>query len=239
MPSPVIDLSHHNPTPDWPKLKQSGVLAVIMKCTENTGYADPTWPDRAQAAKSVGLMVAPYHFFKAGNVERQMDWFLANAQAPHGGRVIIDHEEKASLDELCRAVTYLWQQRWDLQITIYSGHTIKDQLGTTTRRNELANTSLWIAQYTSAAAPSWPKQQWAQWSLWQWTDKENVPGISAPVDGNKWNGSAEGLVRFMSPASDQPAPAPEEDVPQVIVDITAPEGVNIRININGQAVALS
>lgn len=231
MPSPVIDLSHHNPAPNWAMLKQWGVLAVILKCTENVSYLDPTWNDRAKAAKAAGLMLAPYHFLHAGNVPNQMDWFLSQAQPPHGGRLVIDHEADASLDELCAAVTTLQKRRPDVHITIYSGHTIKEQLGASLRRKELADTSLWIAQYTSADAPSWPKQQWPNWSLWQWTDKETVAGISQPVDGNKWNGSAESLVRFMSPTSEQPQPAPEpDDYDQAWISIQTSPGVKIMIN---------
>lgn len=239
MVSPVIDLSHHNPEPDWKALKHGGVIAVMMKATEGTSYVDPTWASRALKAQDAGLLIAPYHFFKGGNVTKQMDWFLSQSAAPQGGRIVIDHETDATLDELCQAVTYVRGKRPDLQLTVYSGHTIKEQLGSTGVRNELIGTSLWIAQYTSASAPSWPKQQWPQWSLWQWTDKETVPGISQPVDGNKWNGSPENLVRWMSPTGSQPAPAPEPSVPQVTVSIEAPEGVNIRVEINGQTAAVS
>lgn len=226
MPSPVIDLSHNNPTPDWKALKQNGVLAVILKCTEGQTYLDPTWNDRATAAKVAGLLVAPYHFFHAGAIDLQMDWFLQNANPPHGGRVILDHESEASLSELCEAVTYLWGKRPDLQITIYSGHTIKEQLGTTTKRDELRNTSLWIAQYTTGS-PIWPKQQWPQWSLWQWTDRENVPGIGKPVDGNRFNGTSEALVRFMSATAEQPESPP---MPDETIIISVATGTKFIIN---------
>lgn len=227
MPSPVIDLSHHNPTPDWPTLKQSGVMAVMLKCTQNVGYLDPTYATRSTAAKEAGLLVAPYHFLQGGQIKRQMDWFLDKANIPKGGRAIIDHEADATLDELCDAVAALWDKRPDLQITIYSGHTIKDQLGSTLVCGALKNTSLWIAHYTTARAPIWPTQQWPNWSLWQWTDKETVPGIAKPVDGNKWNGSADSLRAFMSPASDKPA-TPQADRP--VIKITVPDGVKLEIN---------
>jgi len=228
MPSPVIDLSHNNPTPDWKALKQNGVIAVILKCTENISYVDPTWQERSVAAKQAGLLLAPYHFFHASNIQKQMDWFLSKADPPHGGRVVLDHETDASVNELCEAVTYLWDKRPDLQITIYSGHTIKEQLGTLTSRDELRNTSLWIAQYTSAGSPVWPKQQWPQWSLWQWTDRETVPGIAKPVDGNKFNGTSEALVRFMSSTAEQPMPAPEPDRPVIVISM--PEGYKLMVN---------
>lgn len=229
MTSLVIDLSHHNPTPDWQKLKAAGVLAVMLKCTEGPSYVDPTYGQRVNDAATVGMMTAPYHFLKAGSIPQQMDWFLSRAGVPQGGRVVIDHEDKATLDELCQAVVYLGHARPDVQVTIYSGHTIKDQLGKGTRP-ELASTSLWIAQYTDGA-PSWPQEQWPQWALWQWTDGEIVAGIAKPVDGNRFNGNLDGLIRFMSPAGDQ-KPAPVE---VATVEITV-KGT-CRVIVNGLVVS--
>lgn len=232
MTSPVIDISHHNPTPDWKTIKQAGVMAVFMKATQGTSYMDPTWPDRYHDASDAGLLCAPYHFLEGGQITKQMDWFLDAAEAPEGGRLVLDHESDATLDELCQAVTYLRNKRPDVQITIYSGHAIKEQLGTITVRQELVGTSLWIAQYNNSSSPAWPKQQWPTWSLWQWTDRESVPGITQPVDGNKWNGSPEALVRFMSPAGSQPepAPVPEPDYDQPVVSIQTSPGVILIIN---------
>ncbi len=229
MVSPVIDLSHWNPEPNWSQLRASGVLAIFHKATEGTSYLDPTYRTRRLKATSSGFLWAPYHFLHGTEITKQMDWFLENIYVPKGGRVVLDHEADASLDQLCQAVTYLWDKHPDLEITIYSGHLIKEQLGDTTVRSELRKTSLWIAQYTSVNAPSWPRQQWPQWSLWQWTDGEKVPGISQPVDGNRWNGTAENLVRFMSPASSQPAPQPEPDMPTIVMNV--PD--NVRLLING------
>lgn len=239
MPSPVIDLSHHNPEPNWSQLKAGGVLAVIHKATQGTGYVDPTYEPRWLKATSAGFLWCPYHFLEGTQITKQVDHFLDVVNPPQGGRMVIDHEQDATLEQLCQAVTYLWSKRPDVELTIYSGHTIKEQLGTSTVRNELSKTSLWIAQYNNASAPSWPKQQWPQWSLWQWTDKETVPGITQPVDGNRWNGSNEALVRFMTPTADQPAPAPEPEALQVVLDVTLPEGVSLLVNINGRAVAVS
>jgi len=232
MSSPVIDLSHHNPTPDWNALKAAGVVGIIHKATEGTSYVDPTYGQRAHDAAAAGLIFVPYHFLHPGSISAQMDWFLSHSSPPAGGRVALDYETDATLDELCEAVEYLWEIRPDLQITVYSGHTIKDQLGDSIR-GELTNTSLWIAQYTSASAPTLPAKQWPTWSLWQWTDKESVPGLSQPADGNRWNGSAESLVRWLSPAGS--VPEPETDDSKTIW-INIPD--DSRLIVNGVEVKL-
>lgn len=196
MSSPVIDLSHHNPSPDWSAVKAAGVLGVIHKATEGAGYADPDRGSRLAGALKAGLLIATYHFMRPGDMAAQMDHYLATIDAAQGERVILDYEDNGlSLGDLRQAVNILWDRRPDLQITIYSGNLIKSQLGGN-RDELLAKTSLWIAQYNNSG-PSWPSSTWPTWSLWQWTDRETIPGISAPVDGNKWNGTEDALQRWL------------------------------------------
>lgn len=200
MASPVIDLSHHNPDPDWAAIKAAGVLGVIHKATEGVNYADPDRQRRLGEAYRAGLLIATYHFMRPGSIAAQMERYMAVINPAKGERVILDHEDAGvSLSDLKDAIQALWDARPDLQITIYSSNLIKEQLGNK-RDDLLAKTSLWIAQYNNSG-PSWPSATWPNWSLWQWTDHETIPGISRPVDGNKWNGTADGLARWMKPAS--------------------------------------
>ena len=234
----VIDLSHHNPNPDWNQVKAAGVVGIIHKATEGTSFLDSQYFTRETAANNAGLCWASYHFLKHGNAAGQMDWYLSKAAPAPGDRVVIDYEDEAcTLDDLHQAVQRILDKRPDVEITVYSGHLIKEQLGPNRDALLAENTSLWIAQYTSAAAPSWPKGTWPVWSLWQYTDKATVPGISAGVDGNKWNGDPAKLPGWFSPdnAAPEPEPEPAPEAKLVSVAITAPDGVDIRVTVNGEA----
>jgi hypothetical protein len=97
------------------------------------------------------------------------------------------------------------------------------------------NTSLWIAQYTSADQPSWPAGTWPTWSLWQWTDSESIEGISAPVDGDRWNGDDEGLLAWFGPAEEQPAPEPiRPGRSHVDVALKTEGRVTVSVTVNGE-----
>jgi GH25 family lysozyme M1 (1,4-beta-N-acetylmuramidase) len=239
MSDPIfVDLSHWNPMPDWAKLLAGGVTGVILKATEGTTYIDPTWRERALDAMLAGLAVGTYHFLKAGNPAGQMDFYIAetNKVMPLGSRVCIDHEETATLAELEQAVLRIRDQRPDLQVTVYSGHLIKEQLGSVRSAVLADNTSLWIAQYTTAAAPSWPKSTWPAWSLWQYTDKAKVTGISQPVDGNRFNGSDENALKWLRPVAEPgPDPVPEPES-RVSVSISVPYGTEVSVSVNGKVV---
>lgn len=223
MPSPVVDLSHWNPTPDWAKLKAGGVVGVIHKATEGTGSVDATLFQRAKGAMDAGLYWSTYHFLRPGSMSAQMEHYIGTIQPVPGERVCLDHEDPGvSLNDLVSCVEAIRANRPDLQITVYSGHVIKDQLGAGYNQVLAENTSLWIAQYTSAKEPSWPKATWPLWSLWQWTDSETVPGISAPVDGDRWNGDPADLPGWFGPAGEVPVPpdpAPQTEV--LVVDVPA------------------
>ena len=237
----IIDISHHQADPiDWTKLKANGTVGVILKATEGTSYTDPTYVSRKKAALAAGLAVSSYHFFKKGNPTGQMSHFLGVVKPVVGERMVIDHETDASLDELKEAVKWLMTSAPGVEITIYSGHTLKDQLGSKTDTLLAENTSLWVAQYTSAAEPSWPKGTWPTWSLWQYTDRAQASGIGVPVDGNRFNGSTANAVKWMGPTAPDPAPAPkpeptpEPETSPVIVSVQTPPGIPVQVVINGR-----
>ena len=228
----VIDISHHQPDPiDWQKVKSGGTIGVFHKATEGTRYVDEDLFHRMKAAKEAGLLTATYHFMRETDMTGQMKHYLDTIDPVYGERICLDHEHSGtSLAELEQAVQYVLNVRPDLQITIYSGHLIKEQLGNGYNDLLAKNTSLWMAQYSSKI--SWPQGTWPAWSLWQYTDRSSVSGIAGPVDGNKWNGTEEALVEWLSP---YPAPVePEPEIAPVIISIQTPPSVQIQVIVNGE-----
>lgn len=225
----IVDLSHHNPEPNWRQLKAAGIVGVILKATEGKTYIDDTFSPRREAARAAGLIVSSYHFLKHGSVPEQMSHYLDVVAPTVGERVVIDYEDAACrLDDLRIAVDRLRAQPLDLQITIYAGHLLKEQLGND-RDPLLADAALWIAQYNNTG-PKWPTGTWPVWSLWQYTDRATVPGISKPVDGNKFNGSVANAAKWLAPAGAvEPVP-----VEAVKIDIAVPPGVEVDIKVNGE-----
>jgi GH25 family lysozyme M1 (1,4-beta-N-acetylmuramidase) len=234
MPSPVLDLSHHNPNPNWAQVRAAGVVGIIHKATEGSSYVDPTLFDRARAAMDAGLKWSTYHFLRPGSMQAQMQHYLGTVNPKPGERVCLDHEDTGvSLGQLEEAVQLLQADSRNLQVSVYSGHVIKQQLGDN-HSAILARTSLWIAHYTSPS-PTWPDGTWPMWSLWQWTDKEVIPGIDAPVDGDRWSGSQQELVAWFGPADSVPVPAPESKVLTISLD-GLPDDYDVRLVVGGKEI---
>src|SRR5436190_8890834 len=153
-----IDISHHQGFPDFDQVKADGVLGIIHKATEGTSYIDPNRAENCSNAIKAGLAVATYFWLKPGDGRAQAEFYLSVLEPQPGERVVIDYEEDGcSLTTLHDAVAALLDFGNDLQVTIYSGHLLKEQLGNDSDDFLADHTDLWLAQYTSDQnAISWP-----------------------------------------------------------------------------------
>ena len=58
----VIDLSHWQAPVDFARAKSAGIVAVILKATQGSGWIDVAFAQRIAAARASGLLVGAYHF---------------------------------------------------------------------------------------------------------------------------------------------------------------------------------
>lgn len=225
-----VDISKYQKGFDFAKFKASGGLGVIAKASEGTTIKDSSYDTFRAQALDQGLAFASYHFFR-GNSQAEADWYLKSANPAEGERVVCDWE--VSSIGAAAVVSFLQRiqsQRPDLQLTVYSGHVAKEQL--TSKNAWLAdNTSLWVCQYTSAAAPSWPTATWPQWSLWQYTDQTPAPGFSGPVDQNRFNGPDANFAAWMGPADAAPPEPEPAAVPVITISSSSPVQIKLGANV--------
>lgn len=233
-----IDISHHQDFPDFERVRNAGCIALIHKATEGSSYVDPNRARNCSNAIAAGIAVATYHWLSPGsNARSQMDFYLRTVNPVYGERMVIDYEEDGcTLSQLKEAVQALLDDPRELQVTIYSGHLLKEQLGG--KRDEFLadNTDLWLAQYTSGT-PTWSDETYPQWVLWQYSESGTVDGISGSlVDLDRFNGSDAELLQWISPAGKQPAPGPDPEAAAVYVNLTTTGQVAVNISVNGEMV---
>lgn len=179
----VIDESNNNGRADLAQVKAAGIQGWIGKVTEGTGFADPTWVERAQEAHSLGLVVGGYHFgHPEQNGVAQAQFFLqhlAAAGVPTPVRCA-DVEIGAAQAEAF-AVSFVPAAHINLG---YSGLSF----AVSNLRTPLAGVDWWLAAYGQKATPAPP---WGVLAGWQFTDSWLCPGTNdrfdmSMFDANVW-----------------------------------------------------
>jgi lysozyme len=201
----VIDLSHHNQNLDFPRIRtEGGILGIIQKATQGVGFQDPTYQSNKAMAMENGLLWGAYHFGTGSDGIHQASYFLDVVQPDAVTLLVLDLEANPqgpsmTLEEARAFVTHLHgvTGRWP---GIYSGHYVKDLLGTN-QDPVLANCWFWLSQYgpTAVVPPNW-----ATWTMWQYTDgavgpdPHSVAGVGL-CDRDKFNGDEASLRELWQP----------------------------------------
>ena len=194
----IVDLSHHNGTPDFGAAKGDGILAVIHKATQGDQYTDPEYQGRRQAALDAGLLWGAYHFGVGGDGVAQAEKFVSVVKPQQTDLLVLDLEHNPAGPTMTVDQAEAFVRRvhdltggWP---GLYSGSYVKESLPAN-YAGVLANCWFWLAQY--GPTPQVPPA-WSQWTLWQYTDGSSgqppytVRGIGA-CDRDFFNGDASGL----------------------------------------------
>ena len=194
-----VDVSHYQGTIDWSQVASSGRQFAFAKATEGQTYNDPTFTTNRSGAKGAGLHFGAYHFARpdtsANDAKLEADHF-AGVAGYHSGEIAptLDLEDSGglSVDQLRVWVDTFLQElkvKTGVKGTIYTSPNFwKTYMGDTTYFANHGYKLLWIANW-DVSQPSVPGNNWGGygWTFWQWTDNETVPGISVPVDGDRYN----------------------------------------------------
>jgi len=192
----VIDLSHYNPVTSFTQVKQGGIVGVIHKATEGTGWSDPTYASRKPEALAAGLLWGAYHFGVNEDGAAQANYFLSVVKPGPNDLLALDFEENPSsqmtIAQAEQFVTEVYNQTGRYP-GFYSDALAGNMLGNTPSA-VLANCWFWRAEY-GGAAPSVPST-WPTWTMWQYTESGTVPGIQGSCDRDTFNGTSAALTKL-------------------------------------------
>jgi GH25 family lysozyme M1 (1,4-beta-N-acetylmuramidase) len=205
---PGIDVSHYQGTPDWSRVKSSGVRFVIAKATEGTTFLDSQYSTNKQQLEALGIAFGAYHFANpdtsAGDAVAEADWYLANANLK--GKNIVPVLDLERTGGLGKRKLKKWAKAWVEQVRVKLGVKAMIYAAPAFWRDNLGDTRwfadngyrLWVAHWTTADEPRVPAGNWGGkgWTVWQYTSCSSVDGISGCVDGDRYNGSALKLLKI-------------------------------------------
>lgn len=194
MAKTIMDVSRHQGTIDWAKVKASGQIdGVMLRAMGNSAdglpskpYLDPTFERNYAECKRMGIPCGVYGYFKA-TTRAEADKELAYFKKLLTGRtfelpVAVDIEDKvqqalgkAVLTDLVAYILGVVQS-WGVYALLYTGL----WFGNTFLRMggaALKPFDVWLAAYRSTKpSPGWP------FGMWQYTSAARVPGVSTNVD---------------------------------------------------------
>lgn len=206
-----IDVSHHNGTINWAKVKADGVRYAIIRCgfgsnvagaynpvTKTGGHDDNQWNNNVAGCEKNGIPYGVYIYSYATTTAQAKDEAqhcirLMNStcnKAKMELPVYLDMEDKVQVklgkDQLAN-IANTWANTIKAagytKVGIYaSGSWWNSQLANTAVYN---NYSRWVAQwpytYTNATTCTYTK---TPYRIWQFSDNGRVNGISGAVDLN-------------------------------------------------------
>lgn len=194
-----LDISHYNDGIVWDSLmvvidsrgrtskdllkarRVVPVSRVVMKATEGTSLVDKRFGEYWEAADGHGYVRGAYHFFRSSaDPVAQADHYLSHAHLSHRDLPpILDVETMhtgCSKDELCgKVLTWLRtvEQKSGRRPIVYTSDSYaRDILS----REITGQYPMWIARYNEKPP------RFEGWSMWQFTDKAVLYGVSCYVD---------------------------------------------------------
>jgi lysozyme len=205
-----IDVSYHQGTIDWRQVAASGKRFAFVRATAGTLTADIAYGTNLAGARAAGIPVGSYHFanpdWTPNDASNEASWFLRNATIGSGDLIpVLDLEVSNGLDP---ASLSAWAQMWLTQVSAMTG--VRPIIYTNPKfwSTSMADTDwfarngypvLWVAHWTTAAAPTVPAGGWAGsgWTFWQHSGTGTVPGISGPADLDRFKGSSLPAALFV------------------------------------------
>ncbi len=198
--------SHQHPDGaaiNWFAVRASGQQMAMVKATESTWYVNPHFVSDSLAIRAAGLIRGTYHYADPSRPAGQQALFYAATVLGQNGILdlppVLDLEHSGGLGPRALAA---WVREFFAVLEPLTGRkTIlytypnfwNTAMGAT---REFADHPLWIASYNGAAAPQMPRGGWRTWTFWQFTSSGRLPGVSTPVDLNRYNGSVASLRAY-------------------------------------------
>ena len=194
-----IDVSYYQGDIDWNAVAASGVVFAWVRVSHSTNFEDPKFAANLAGARAAGIHTGVYQYFEPSEDPiAQADLLLNNLGPLMPGDMppMIDVESQdpvapgAYADAIQAWLDHI-EQATGVVPFIYTGYYYwNDNVAS----DAFAGYPLWIANY-GATCPLVP-DAWASWTMHQYCDCGDVPGISGNVDVDKFNGTADELLGY-------------------------------------------
>ena len=189
----VIDISSHQKSVDFVKVKASGVTGVIIRAgytgygAKHKMYRDDWFESHYQGAMQAGLDVGAYYYSCAlteAFAEKEAKYFLSLLEGKRFSLpVYMDVEESHSTTDMpalgrdkLTSVVKTWCETVEKAGYFTGFYTMKSWCGTYLDMDVLSRFTFWLAHWASQTDYA------GAYGMWQYSSKGSVPGVSGNVD---------------------------------------------------------
>jgi GH25 family lysozyme M1 (1,4-beta-N-acetylmuramidase) len=199
----------------WTNVKQAGNSFAIVKATEGSTYTNPWYARDVAGARAAGLVVGGYHYARPTS-----SMSSAVSQARHFAAVIGDVRRPGTMPPILDLETtgglsagqlVTWAQVFTETLRELTGRAPVVYTYVNFWSSRMAGTAaftrfpLWLAYYNPHVYPPLIGG-WSDHTMWQYTDRAKISGISGGVDRNRFMGSAAELAAFADGTLQTPWP---------------------------------
>jgi GH25 family lysozyme M1 (1,4-beta-N-acetylmuramidase) len=206
----------------WSKVKKAGNSFAIVKATEGSSYTNAWYAKDVAGARKAGLVVGAYHYARPTS-----SMSSAVSQARHFASVIGDVRQTGTMPPILdiestgglgagQLVT--WAQVFTETVRQLTGRTPVVYTYVNFWSSRMAGTTaftrfpLWLAYYNPHVYPPLIGG-WQDHTMWQYTDRATISGISGGVDRNRFMGTAADLAVFADGTLETPWPVTAPGAP--------------------------
>lgn len=200
-----IDVSHHQSSIDWDKVKGQEIDFAFIKATEGSGYVDEDFLENWKGAEESGILAGAYHFFSYDSPgASQADLYIRTVGKLSGHlRPVADVEFYGDKEGNPPPRDMVQRELADYLMALEEEYSVKPILYTTYKVYKLYikdcfdEYPLWIR---NVYYPPFDKD----WEFWQYSDQGRLEGIGGGesyVDLNVFRGNEEALQEMVVPQS--------------------------------------
>ncbi len=171
--------------PEWSCSKLSGDLLNLCKNRWwKYSVTQELYMTRREMAKTLGLKWGAYHLGRPGNPREQADHFVDFAQPEPDDLIALDIEDNTS-DWMSLADAEIFAQQIKIRLGRYPVLYTNGNTADYVARNKaqyplLSRLPLWYARYRDDITGVFPKGNWDNYALWQFSSMHNCGSRSCP-----------------------------------------------------------
>lgn len=186
-----IDVSHYQGDISWKAISESGKVSfAYIKATEGSTYQDPNFKTNWESAAKYGITEGAYHFFvMTSSGEDQAQNYIATVPKKSGSlppAIDIETSNLSNADFYQQLSDYitLVTDYYGVKPVLYVPYRVYNQI-----YDDYSDYTFWIIDDAVPTIKGW--------SIWQYSSKNTISGITGNVDGDVYVGSPYSFQQFL------------------------------------------